>query len=194
MATPSPCAGTGGARKSIPANYGKKVIVIRGLAGSGKSRRAIALAEAGAVVFSADTFFMKDGVYVFNAGQLNEAHSACRNAAWEAMRNGALCVVIDNTNATNLDMRPYVAYAQALGYEVEFVEPDTPWKYDVDECALRNTHNVPKDTIQAMRGRWVENPTIETILACPRPGWPAGAAVYDETEERCAQYQAESQE
>ena len=32
-------------------------------------------------------------------------------------------------------------------YHVVIVEPFTPWKYDPDELALRNKHNVDRDLI-----------------------------------------------
>lgn len=40
---------------------------------------------------------------------------------------------------------------QALkhGYAIELVEPDTPWRYDVNECTRRNSHQVTSDIVRS---------------------------------------------
>uniref|UniRef100_A0A8B9S882 Uncharacterized protein n=1 Tax=Apteryx owenii TaxID=8824 RepID=A0A8B9S882_APTOW len=50
------------------------------------------------------------------------------------MKNGK-SPVIDNTNIHAWEMKPYVMMARENNYEVIFREPDTPWKFSVQELA-----------------------------------------------------------
>lgn len=47
------------------------------------------------------------------------------------------------------------------GYEIQVLEPDTPWKFNPEECAKRNTHGVPLQAIERMLARWT--PTEEIL-------------------------------
>jgi NEDD4-binding protein 2 len=54
------------------------------------------------------------------------------------MESRATPIVIDNTNLQAWEPKGYVIKAIELGYRVEIVEPDTPWKKDPKELAKRN--------------------------------------------------------
>jgi predicted kinase len=75
-------------------------------------------------------------------------------ALWDAV------IIIDNTNITFNEMRPYIKLAVQYDYEVEVQEPTTWWKSNVDECSRRNTHNVPYGTIQKMLARWEDHDVV----------------------------------
>jgi predicted kinase len=138
----------------------KRVVIMRGLPGSGKSTRAVAIAAAASgtvVCYSTDDYWHRpDGAYDFNAKRLNDAHAWNLWRFRKACLRGASLVIVDNTNIRRKDFEPYVTYARACGYEV--VESPPPpgdlEAWDVDLCAERNLHGVPKSVIQAMAEKW----------------------------------------
>lgn len=132
-----------------------KVIIMRGLPGSGKSTMANKLAEEnGGVIFSTDNYFMHDGNYLFDASKLGAAHAWNQRKYQEALESGKEYVIVDNTNTTRKEVRPYIMLAQYFGYSVEIMEPDNPDRFNVDLCFIRNTHGVPLVAIQRMKDRW----------------------------------------
>ena len=104
----------------------KTLYILRGIPGSGKSTYAKRFIElytnlfhATAIKCSADDFFIdKHGVYKFDATKLYAAHRQCQHKAATAMRQGIDLVIIDNTNTTDKEMRPYIDIAKENGYAV----------------------------------------------------------------------------
>ena len=136
-------------------SYDKRLVIMRGLPGSGKSTSARAIAEEdGGIVLSADDFFMVDGEYLFRRELLGEAHLYNQERVEKAMQMGITPVVVDNTNITASETNVYVRLASKFGYSVKYAEPQTAWKFDVKELARRNAHGVPEDVIQRMLDRW----------------------------------------
>lgn len=156
--------------KTIKANA-KKLIIMRGLPGSGKSTKARGLVGESVDIFSTDDFFVnpENGKYEFDPQMLGRNHALNVQRTEEAMREGVTPVVVDNTNTRLYEMKSYVQLAQKYGYEVEFYEPDTDWAWNVEELTQRNTHGVPQDAIQRMMDRWDKNPTVEDILRSKAP-------------------------
>ena len=144
----------------------KKLIVMRGISGSGKSTLAQQLGLGG-VVLSADEYWGPE--YNIDTSRIHEAHQWNINRAKQAMDKGVSPVVIDNTNVAQFEAREYVRYAVDHGYVVEVAEPNTPWKFDIDELYRRNVHNVPKEVIQDMLDRWDHDFSIEAILNSKAP-------------------------
>ena len=141
----------------------KVMYIMRGLPGSGKSTKAEHLGQGG-VVLASDDFFMVNGEYVWDERAISYAHSWNIRRAKEAIEKGISPIVIDNTNIKGEYARPYVEMAKEAGYEIRIAEPDTPWKFDVDELARRNTHRVPRDKIQKMVDSWEPDLTPESIM------------------------------
>jgi predicted kinase len=119
-----------------------KLIIMQGIAGSGKSRVARRLVRPGRrvrpAIVSADLFpglYAADG---FHRELLGAAHKACFRAAVELVSGGEN-VVVDNTNLSALEMAPYVALGAAFGYEVEIVRVLCPQLV----AYRRQTHGVP---------------------------------------------------
>lgn len=133
-----------------------KVLILRGIPGSGKStyvQQLIQRREAAWVMnVSADHFFMRDGQYQWDRSKLGEAHGSCLRAFAENVRRRLLeddLLVVDNTNTTVEEMLPYVRLAQAykVPFEVVTIECNTA------VAAARNIHGVPVDQVHRMHER-----------------------------------------
>lgn len=124
-----------------------KMVILRGLPGSGKSHY-----RAGKSYVSADSYFEEENhdgstSYNFDAAKLGVAHASCFRDACEIVREGEdEELYIDNTNTSAVEMAPYVALAAAYGCEVEIILFDTP----LEVCLERQTHGVPEKTMHHM--------------------------------------------
>lgn len=125
----------------------KKIVILVGASGSGKSTW-VSQQEKGKVV-SADHFFMKNGLYDFNASLLPKAHEACQKAFREALEAQEPLIYVDNTSTRAWERKPYVDAAKAAGYEV-WVKV---FRIDPKLGAIRNLHGVPIEAIQKMDAR-----------------------------------------
>lgn len=146
---------------------GFKLIIIRGIPGSGKSHTANRLKQAlnDAVVCEADMFMGQK----FDVSRLNECHSKCQELVRFTLKEGKIAI-ISNTNTTLGEMEIYRKIALEEGLtenQITIIEPLTYWKYDVDECVKKCTHKgiprkimekhmnnivfLPKDTSELIR-------------------------------------------
>ena len=142
---------------AVQSEMKRKLYIMRGLPGSGKSTKAKELAGKLGKIFSTDEYFMQDGEYRFDAARLPEYHRRNLDDSTMAMRRGTGAVVIDNTNIEPWHFEKYLEAGRLYGYEVEFVEFD-PRNYSdakLKELASRNTHRVPESAIRAMKDKWV---------------------------------------
>jgi predicted kinase len=156
-----------------------KLIATRGIPGSGKSTRAQELVAQyrndGFCVqlFSTDDFW--GNPYKFVSAKLKEAHLWNQHRTMLAMIEAHAnnhqdhLIVVDNTHISAWELRPYVKPAYLLGFDIEFVEPSTAWAFDAEECARRNVHNVPLDTIRGMIARYDNNVSVEKCLQSKAP-------------------------
>jgi predicted kinase len=130
-----------------------KVVICRGISGSGKSTKARELAKGsqGSVICSADDFFVNNGKYNFNPRLLRNAHQYCFKKFTDSLQEGIQLIIIDNTNTQRWEYEKYVDHAQAAGYEVEIIA--MPF-IDPELAAKRNVHGVPLDVIKKMQARW----------------------------------------
>lgn len=128
----------------------KKVLIMRGIPGSGKSTyvrdRIRNYGDEQAEVCSADDFFMKGGTYAFDATKLGEAHAECFKSFMRAMAFDRALIVVDNTNIRAWELAGYVQVAKHCGYEVEIVRLDVA----PGIAAERNVHGVPYDSVIRM--------------------------------------------
>uniref|UniRef100_A0A8C3QZW1 NEDD4-binding protein 2-like 1 n=1 Tax=Cyanoderma ruficeps TaxID=181631 RepID=A0A8C3QZW1_9PASS len=98
------------------------------------------------------------------------------------MKNGKSPVIIDNTNIHAWEMKPYVMMAHENRYEVTFQEPDTPWKFNVQELTRRNIHHVPREKIQRMKEQYEHNVTFHSVLRSEKPSRDEGRAALNRTQ------------
>jgi len=151
----------------------KKMIILRSLPGGGKSTIAQQYKSKhkdSCYICSTDDYWVRpDGIYDFNWELLGKSHRWNQQRVEDIMRiekpnKWDTIIVVDNTNITFDKMKPYIKMALKYGFEIEFVEPDTEWKYDVEECFKRNGHGVPYATILKMSQRWEDHATVVAKL------------------------------
>lgn len=117
-----------------------KLVLIRGLPGSGKS--TIAKSMKGFIHHEADMYFSLSGSYNFDKTKLKEAHQWCQLLTLNALEHGKN-VVVANTFVQRWELAPYLSMAE----DIEILEAEGDYG---------NTHNVPRFAIQRMRERWEE--------------------------------------
>lgn len=123
----------------------KKLYIIRGVPGSGKSTFAKTL---GVPYYEADMYFEHGGEYKFDKELLPRAHSWCFRKVRESMDKG-VDVAVSNTFTRRWEMKRFIESATERGYKVVVVE-----------CLhnFQNVHAVPDEKVEIMRNRWQEIP------------------------------------
>lgn len=147
-------------------NNASVLVLLRGVPGSGKSSLARELLSTGpnGVVLSTDDYFFQDNRYAFDSALLGDAHDWNQKRAEQAMLDGCSPVIIDNTNVKAWEMKPYVELAIENGYRVDFLEPDTRWKYDPAQLEKRNKHGVPRETIAKMLDGFERPMNVDIVM------------------------------
>ena len=119
-----------------------KLLLIRGLPGSGKTTKAQALADY--TLVEANQFFMKNGRYQFAPELLSRAHEWCQRRTKEILQEGRN-VVVANTFVKVFEMEYYLELAIDLGCDIEI---------QTAKGSYPNIHGVPKETVAKMRRNW----------------------------------------
>jgi len=133
-----------------------KIILIRGLPGSGKTTRAKALmGGAGSLVhLESDAWFEQNGAYNFNPYELTNSHQWCVSSSEMALRSGK-SVIVSNVFASIAECAPYFVLKQKYDCSITVIT-----------CldAYGSMHNVPQEKIEAMRARFQDETTIRLVL------------------------------
>ena len=124
----------------------KSLILVRGIPGAGKNTFAETIA-LGAPVISADDYFMRNGVYMFDKEQLGKAHRWCQNTATGYMVSGKPRIFVANTFTTEKEMKPYFDLAKNYGYAVFSIIVE-------NRDGGKNVYNVLGETLTAMKERF----------------------------------------
>lgn len=118
-----------------------KLILVRGIIGSGKSTYAKSL---NIFHVEADMYFQRNGSYQWDRRELGEAHSWCKETVKYALDQG-MDVVVSNTFTTLREIQPYID----MGYPIEIVKMSKVYG---------NIHNVPDQIADMMLMRWQDIP------------------------------------
>ncbi len=124
-----------------------RLVLIRGLPGSGKSTKANGYREDGYQRFESDRFFESEDGYVFDETKLPQAHAWCLDQTRKALADGEY-VVVANVFATEQDVQPYVD----LGFDYQIIDATHKGK---------SIHQVPADVVKRTKAIWV--PTEELL-------------------------------
>lgn len=120
-----------------------KLVLVRGLPGSGKSTIAKNLI-GWYHHLETDMFWMLNGEYVFDASRLGEAHTWCQNQTRELMTKG-FSPVVSNTFTTKKELKPYFDIAKEFDIVPTIILCQSQWG---------NIHNVPEETLKRMEARF----------------------------------------
>lgn len=125
----------------------KDLILLRGLPGAGKSTLARTIVGERGTVLEADTFFMENGEYKFDASKLKIAHEWCQSQTHLSMHYGYPLVVVSNTFTQEWEMEPYYKLAERNGYRVHSVIVE-------NRHNGVNEHGVPAEKLEQMKNRF----------------------------------------
>lgn len=131
----------------------KKLYIVRGLPGSGKSTFAEALVGSDFLVCEADKYFIVDGEYKFDATKLRQAHEWCRNRVETYMKDSLVNdqfyreIAVSNTFTQEWEMESYYKLAEQYGYMVFSIIVE-------NRHGGVNEHGVPADKLEQMKNRF----------------------------------------
>lgn len=129
------------------------LVIMRGLPGSGKSTLANFIQMHyyhNSLICSTDAYFMKDGVYQFDASKLGLFHNLNKNKVEKILDDGNIPIV-DNTNTTWKECKDYVKLAKKYNSSVIFYETSL---FDAVKCFERGVHNVSLEILNKMVLGW----------------------------------------
>ena len=146
------------------------MIIVRGIPGSGKSFKSKQLAPI-SNIFSTDSYWLNEkNEYVFDRAKLHTAHKWNIARVETALQEHKTPIVIDNTNITKKEYKPYILLAYKYNYAITYALPDSPWFLDIlprlrDQTFTdadvhiffeKNSHDVPFEVIKNMMKNWEE--------------------------------------
>ncbi|MFN3630082.1 MAG: AAA family ATPase [Casimicrobiaceae bacterium] len=150
-----------------------RLVILRGLPGSGKTTLARALVEQyGFRLFEADQHFETSAGYRYDPARVADAHAATLRAALLALESGQ-AVVLANTHVRRWELAGALGLAVLVGVTPHVVECVGQWK---------NVHGVDEATLEAMARRWETIPMVGIGRLwrwdghCLRPVEPLAAA------------------
>jgi len=139
----------------------KTLYLMQGIPGSGKSTIARLIRDMGgkavSAIFSTDELWYDDeaGRYNYDPALLGVKHRENQRRVIQAMIDDTLrIIIIDNTNITRKEAKPYVVMAEIFGFEIQVVRVSV----SVDVAKRRQSERpfdrrVPDAVIESMATR-----------------------------------------
>jgi predicted kinase len=144
----------------------KRVYLMVGVSGSGKSTAAKKLAEEipDTVIVSADHHMVDaTGKWSFDPTRLSVCHATCQERFHDAIKRGVSTIIVDNTNLISEHRAVYTDHALQNGYSVTLLVFDI----DIETALKRNVHGVPRHTLEAQHRKLDLKPGIYQITYDP---------------------------
>lgn len=121
----------------------KKLFIIRGIPGSGKTTKAHSLTPH---VFEADDYFTDSyGNYNYDAQFISDAHFQCQQRVLRAMQEEKTPIAVSNTFIRHSEYKIYQVFASEFGYDVDIV---------ICKGRYENVHGVPNEVVKKMLKRF----------------------------------------
>lgn len=141
----------------------KTLYILQGIPASGKSTLARALEldlmQEGCRVYSTDDYWGVD--YDHDCSKLAQAHAWNRARVAQAMHEGILHIIVDNTNLDKKSWEPYLLLAQEYNYTPQFIRCEVSLETALARNSKRSTHRqVPDKTITKMYNRFRNLPPL----------------------------------
>lgn len=133
-----------------------RLIIIRGVPGSGKTKVAEEIADhLYALHFEANMWRYNDeGEYIYDPKDNKRCHKECQKSVREALEMG-IPVVVANTFTREWQVKPYLEMASDLDIPVDIV---------VCKGNFQNVHNVPNSSVETMRQQFEPIEGEKTLL------------------------------
>jgi predicted kinase len=122
-----------------------KLILVRGIPGSGKSTFAELLNTK--AICTADDYYMHGGEYRWIPEDIGKAHEWCQRKCRRFMKKRIDRIVVANTSTTQRELKPYYDLARQHGYTVYCVIVE-------NRHEGVNIHEVPEAVLDKMRNRF----------------------------------------
>lgn len=100
---------------------------MQGIPGSGKTTVANAISRdflrtgTDAIIHSTDSFWYEKGVYNYDPSKAEYFHRLNQKSVIDSMRWGTEIIIVDNTNITRWEARPYIVMAKIYSYNIQIV-------------------------------------------------------------------------
>jgi len=122
-----------------------RLILIRGLPGSGKSTMAKSFSDD-YVRLETDMFWYDvDGNYNFDISRIKEAHEWCQMETRKYFGVYGGDVIVSNTFTTKKELQPYFDLAKEFDIVPNVILCQNQWD---------NVHNVPQEALDRMKARF----------------------------------------
>ena len=122
-----------------------RLILVRGLPGSGKSTIAKSIAFSGYTHLETDMFWGPD--YNFDISKIKEAHQWCQDTTKYFLNKGGF-VVVSNTFTSAWEMLPYFDIAKEFKINPQVI---------LCQGRYGNIHQVPQEVLEKMVSRFEYN-------------------------------------
>ncbi|XP_038821559.1 NEDD4-binding protein 2-like 1 isoform X2 [Salvelinus namaycush] len=145
----------------------KKLIILRGLPGVGKTKRAKKLCDKyarlglEAEIFSTDRYHESTN---YTKGNFQRNHQRNREDVFKALNRGVDLIIVDNTNISLWEMWPYIHMGMRQGdYYITMME--LPKNYiSINKLYSRCQGNIPKKKFRSFEARWEDAYNIWHVL------------------------------